>query len=120
MSSEASTIIRQRDEAGILAALEHHGEVVDRCLHVAGAGRLDPRRDRVVVRVAVPIVEQRPLAGGVLDVLGGDRLTAGGLHGQLDDAEGAPRHRRLLAKRSLDTTSGSSSTPSSPPRPRDV
>ena len=57
-----------RDEARVLAALEHHREVVDRRLHVARPRRLDPGRDRVVVRVAALVVEERPLAGRVLDV----------------------------------------------------
>ena len=61
------------DEARVLAALEHHREVVDRGLDVARARRLDPGRDRVVVRVAVPVVEERPLPRGVLDELDRDR-----------------------------------------------
>ena len=56
------------DEARVLAALEHHREVVDGRLHVARARRLDPGRDRVVVGVAALVVEKRPLAGGVLDL----------------------------------------------------
>ena len=41
-----------REEARILAALEHRSQVVDRRLDVAGARRLDPGGDQVVVRVA--------------------------------------------------------------------
>ena len=61
------------DEAGILAALEHRREVVDGRVGVGAAHRLDERRDEVVVRVAALVVDERPLAGGVLDVLVGDR-----------------------------------------------
>ena len=56
------------DEARILAALEHRGEVVHGRVGVAAAHRLDERGDDVVVLVAVPVVAQRPLAGCVGDV----------------------------------------------------
>ena len=93
-----------RDEARVLAAFEHRGEVVDRRLHVARARRLDPRRDEVVVRVAALVVDERPLARRVVDVarLERRRLRLRGLRRQLEDvqrvarvAAGAPRDQLL-------------------------
>ena len=57
------------DEARVLAALEHHREVVQRGVDVAGARRLDPRGDQVVVLVAGAVVAhglalQRALGAG--------------------------------------------------------
>jgi hypothetical protein len=84
-----------RDEAGVLAALEHDREVVDRRLHVARARRLDPRRDEVVVRVARLVVVERPLPRRVLDMLLGDRATRCRLRRELEDAE---RRARVAAR----------------------
>ena len=56
-----------REEARILAALEHRGEVVDGGVRVAAAHRLDERRGEVVVAVARPVVAERPLARDVVD-----------------------------------------------------
>src|SRR5262245_43818745 len=47
------------DETGVLAALQHHRQVVDRGVDVRAAGGLDPGRDVVVVPVALPVVEER-------------------------------------------------------------
>ena len=48
------------DEPRVLATLEHHGQVVQRCVRVRPARGLDPRRDRVVVAIGLSVVEQRP------------------------------------------------------------
>ena len=58
-----------RDELRVLAALQHHREVVHRRVRVAAAHRLDERGDGVVVGVAVPVVDDRAAAGRLLDIL---------------------------------------------------
>ncbi len=80
-----------RDEAGILAAFEHRGEVVDSSVGIAATHRLDERGDDVVVLVAVAVVSQRPLSGGVGDVarLEDDALGRRRLPGQLEGGERA-------------------------------
>jgi hypothetical protein len=57
------------------------------------AGRLDPRRDEVVVLVAALVVGERPLARRVVDVtlLDVDALRTRRLDGQLEDVERVPR-----------------------------
>ena len=57
------------DEPGVLAALEHRGEVVDGAVGVGASHRLDEGRGEVVVRVAALVVDERPLPGRVLDVI---------------------------------------------------
>ena len=81
------------DEARILAAREHRGEVVDGGVRIRGAHRLDERRDEVVVRVAALVVDERPLAGGVLDVLLGEGLALGSgrVKRELEDVERVSR-----------------------------
>ena len=82
-----------RDEARILARLEHRGEVVDGRVRISAAHRLDERRGEVVVLVALAVVEQRPLARRVEDVLLGQRsaLGARGRRGELEDLQRSPR-----------------------------
>ncbi len=55
------------DEPRVLAALEHHREVVQRRVGVRAAGGLDPRGDVVVVAVALLVVEDGSTLQGVLD-----------------------------------------------------
>jgi len=57
-----------RDEARVLAALDHRREVVHGRVRVGAAHRLDERRREVVVRVRALVVDERPLARRVLDV----------------------------------------------------
>ena len=52
-----------RDVAGVLAALEHRREVVERRVGIGAADRLDERRDEVVVRVAGLVVDDGPACG---------------------------------------------------------
>ena len=54
------------DEARVLAALEHHREVVEAGVGVRAARGLDPGRDRVVVAVAGLVVGQRAALQRVL------------------------------------------------------
>ena len=75
-----------RDEARVLAALEHRGEVEDRCVGVGSAHRLDERGREVVVRIRCLVVDDGTLARRVLDVLLRDRA-ARGLGCELDDVE---------------------------------
>ena len=49
------------NEGGILAALNHASQPVERCIGVAAADALDERRDDVIVHLAVLIVGQRIL-----------------------------------------------------------
>ena len=58
-SSLARITIRRRDERRVLAALEHHRQVVERGVDVGSAHRLDVGRDVVVVAVAGTVVERR-------------------------------------------------------------
>ena len=60
-----------REEAGVLAALEHRGEVEQRRVGVRAAGRLDPGRDQVVVAVAALVVEHGTALQRVLGVAQG-------------------------------------------------
>src|SRR3712207_7617707 len=55
-------------------------------------GALPTCRHEVVVGVAALVVDERPLARRVLDVLLGDRLSlgAGSLRGELEDVERVP------------------------------
>ena len=62
------------DEARVLAALEHHRQVVQRGVRIRAARRLDPGRDRVVVAVGLAVVEQRAPLQRVLGV--GERRPA--------------------------------------------
>ena len=62
-----------RDVDGVLAALEHHGEVEERGVGIARAHALDERRDGVVVVVAVAVVAHGPPQHG-----GGHVLLADG------------------------------------------
>ena len=62
------------DEAGVLATLEHHGQVVQRGVGVRATRGLDPGRGVVVVAVAALVVEDRPPLQGVLGPLQGDPL----------------------------------------------
>ena len=55
------------DEARVLAALEHHRQVVQRRVRVRAARGLDPGGDVVVVAVALFVVEDRPALQRVLD-----------------------------------------------------
>ena len=86
------------DEPRVLATLEHHRQVVKRGVRVRAACRLDPGRDRVVVAIGLPVVQQRASLERVLGV------------GKLDDRRRDPRsdtrararstpsgHRRLTA-----------------------
>ena len=61
------------DEARVLAALEHGGEVVQRRVGVRAARGLDPGRDVVVVLVAALVVEDRLALHRVLGVGERDR-----------------------------------------------
>jgi hypothetical protein len=86
-----------RDEAGILAGLEHRSEVVDGRVGIAAAHRLDERGGEVVVLVALAVVEQRPLARGVEHVL----LRQGGplrLGCRLCELEDLQRGARIAAR----------------------
>ena len=76
-----------RDEARVLAALEHCGEVIDARVGIRAAHRLDERGDEVVVRVGGLVVEQRPLPRGIVHVRLRERFAGRlrGLQGQLDD-----------------------------------
>src|SRR5205823_2047885 len=78
-----------RDEPRVLPALQHRREVVDGRVRVGAAHRLDEGRDEVVVRIAGLVVDERPLASGVLDVLleHGLVLGAGGLNCELEDVQ---------------------------------
>ena len=85
------------DEARILAALEHHRQVVQRGVGVGAARGLDPGRDRVVVAVGLAVVEQRPALERVLGVGERDRLAvAGRLAGEL---EAVQRRAGVAARR---------------------
>ena len=66
-----------RDEAGVLARLEHRCEVVHGGVRVPTPHRLDERGGEVVVLVALAVVEEGTFAGGVEDVLLGDRHSFG-------------------------------------------
>ena len=81
------------DEARILAAFEHRGEVVDGRVRVGAAHRLDEGGDEVVVLVGALVVAQRPLAGGVVDVALLERRPLGlrGLPRELDRRERGAR-----------------------------
>ena len=91
-----------RDEARVLAAFEHRGEVVDRRLHVARPRRLDPGGDEVVVAVAALVVDERPLARCVVDVTRLDLAALGArrVDGQLEDVERVARVAARTAARS--------------------
>ncbi len=82
-----------RDEARVLARLEHRREVVDGCVGVPTAHGLDEGGREVVVLVTLAVVEEGPLAGGVDDVAFGDRLAlrARRVLRELEDLERAPR-----------------------------
>jgi hypothetical protein len=69
------------DVLGVLAAGDHHRQPVDGGVGVGATQALDEGRDDVVVLVAAAVVEQRVLAGGVVDVLRGD-LAAGRRRGR--------------------------------------
>ena len=90
-----------RDEARVLAALQHRREVVHGRLRVAAAHRLDERRREVVVRVGGLVVDDRTLARGILDVLLGDRAVCR-LVCELDDVQG--RARVAAARRAIRST----------------
>ena len=81
------------DEARVLAALEHRGQVVDGRVRVGAAHRLDERRDEVVVRVAALVVDERPLARCILDLLlvHGRVPRPGGLRRELEDVQRVAR-----------------------------
>ena len=55
------------DEARVLAALQHHRQVVERGIGVGPASRLDPGRDEVVVAIALAVVVERLALQRVLD-----------------------------------------------------
>ena len=76
-----------RDEARVLAALEHRGEVVERGVGVRPARRLDPRRDVVVVLVAALVVEDGLALHRVLGLGERDALAGGGRARQLERVE---------------------------------
>ena len=57
-----------RDEARVLASLEHRREVVHGGVRVAAAHRLDERGREVVVRVGALVVDDRTLARCIFDV----------------------------------------------------
>src|SRR5664280_2909835 len=78
------------DEPRVLAALQHHRQVVQRGVGIRAPRRLDPRGDVVVVAVAALVVEDRPPLQRVLDTLQGHPLLAqlrGGRGGQLERVE---------------------------------
>ena len=76
------------DELGILAGRDHHRHVVQGGVGVGAAHALDERRGRVVVAVAALVVDERLLAGGVADVVGGDRAAAGRRRGRVEHVQG--------------------------------
>ena len=53
------------DEPGVLARLEHPGQPEERRVGIGPADALDERRDHVVVRVALAVVDDRLLLHGV-------------------------------------------------------
>ena len=69
------------DEAWILAALEHRREVVDGCIGIRAAHRLDEGRDEVVVRVAAFVVDERSFPSGIFNMDRSEGLSLG--HGRL-------------------------------------
>ena len=81
-----------RDEARVLAALEHRGQVVDGRVRVGAAHRLDERAHEVVVRVTALVVDERPFARSIVNVAMSQDLVPG--HGclgrELEDVEGVP------------------------------
>ena len=82
------------DEARILAALEHHREVVQRGIWIGAARGLDPCGDVVVVEVPPFVVQQRAALQGVLGPLQRDaRLAALGCcgRGELQRVQGGAR-----------------------------
>ena len=98
------------DEAGVLAALEHHRQVVQRGVGVGGAGGLDPGRDVVVVAVALAVVGERLALERVLGGVEVDRmaLSPRRLHRPLERRE---RHPGVAAG------AGRRAAPAPPPRP---
>ena len=95
------------DEARVLAALQHHRQVVERGVDVGAAGRLDPGRYEVVVAVALAVVVERLALQGVLDRGDADRLAPRPLNRPLQGGEGdagvaAAATREHLQRRVLD------------------
>ena len=84
-----------RDEARILAGLQHLGQPVERRMGIGTAQALDEGRDRVVVAVFVAVVGDHPALHAVLhrggihmhDAFGVRRRAA---HGHLERRQGAP------------------------------
>ena len=106
------------DEPRVLAALEHHRQVVQRRVRVRAARRLDPGRDRVVVAVARAVVQQRPALERILrplDPHAGLAQLPRGLQRQLQRVQ---RRARVAALRAARNSSASASTSTGPRRPR--
>ena len=84
-----------RDEARVLAALEHPRQVEERGVRIGAARRLDPRRDQVVVLIALLVVED----GAALERVLGDRERDGpiGADGLGRELERAQRHAGVAA-----------------------
>ena len=77
-----------RDEARVLAALQHRGQVVQRRVGIRAARGLDPGRDVVVVLVAALVVEHGLALHRVLGVGERDRLAGRRRAGELERVEG--------------------------------
>ena len=96
------------DEARVLAALQHHRQVVERGVDVGAAGRLDPGRDEVVVAVALAVVVERLALQRVLDRGDVDRASPRARSTARSSAESATRASPPL--RSASISSAASST----------
>ena len=86
-----------RDEARVLARLDHPGQVVQRGVDVGAADRLDEGADHVVVLVALPVVADRGLVDGASRRLEVDRRRSrrdGRAGGRLEEVSARGRHRR--------------------------
>ena len=116
-SSEASIDHPPDDEPRVLAALEHHRQVVQRGVGVRAARRLDPGRDRVVVAVGLAVVEQRPPLERVLGVR--ERHRPPGPADSHASSSALSAVRASPPERSARNSSASGSTvPASPHSPR--
>jgi len=63
-----------RDEHRILTRVDHAHEPVERGIGIGPAHALDERRDRVVVLVAGPVIEERPPLQRIFDLVQADGL----------------------------------------------
>ena len=91
MSSEARIDHPPHDEARVLAALEHHREVVERGVGIGAARGLDPGRDVVVVLIAAAVVAHGLALHGVLGLLERDAPSGGAVARQLERGQRGPR-----------------------------